>query len=146
MIVILKNIPENTTIQVIKDFLMPVIKGHWLRKAGQIENVSILSQKNIKTHLLHYHGLVEIQPDIVANRVIKQLNGKIILGKHIYISQYYLRDWHNDRRFKNKNIDENKRGYERRGHYKEVLAQKPVSSISDTLPISNGIISRHSAN
>lgn len=125
MIVILKNIPAKIKKQDIKNFIAPSVKGGWFSKRGEIHSILILSQKNIRTHDMQYHSLIEILPDSVAERVIKKLNRKVIVGKLIAVCEYKVRDWHNDQRF-NSNFHKqlkNKRIAERRERYEKIISE-----------------------
>jgi hypothetical protein len=126
MIIILKNIPAKTKKQNVQDFLTSTIKGGWFNKRGAIQNISMLSRKNTRTHDIQYHSLVDILPDSVAERVIRQLNRKIILGKRIAISEYRIRNWHNDPRI-NKNTNKrlnDSRIIDRRSKYEDVISEE----------------------
>jgi hypothetical protein len=131
MIIILKNIPAKTKKLDVKIFITPAVDGGWLSKRGQIKNISFFAQKNIQTREIQHHGLVEIEPDSIAERVIKKLNRKIMVGKWIAISEYKTRNWDNDRRRKNTNVSElikNKRVADRRGQYESIGEEIAVSS------------------
>jgi hypothetical protein len=120
MKIIIKNIPRKTKRKDIKEFLKSAVNGSWLSKTGKIQSISILPLKNIRTRIVHYHALVEILPDIVAERVIKKLNKKIMLGKCVVISEYKTRALRNDLRNKNNNIHDdlkNRRICDRRDEY-----------------------------
>ncbi|MGZ8153377.1 MAG: hypothetical protein ACXW0Q_12200 [Methylovulum sp.] len=98
MVIILKNILGTTRKQDIENFIAPVLKGGFLRRSGRLINVSIVAYRDIKLNVLIYHGLVDINPDSVAERVIKKLNRKAIKGKYIGINEYHIRNWRNDPR------------------------------------------------
>jgi hypothetical protein len=130
MIIILKNIPAKIQKQDIKNFIMPIVKGGWFSKRGQINSIVILAQKNIRTHIIEYHCLVGIHPNVVAERVIKKLHRKIIAGKYIAISEYKIRDWHNDKRL-GKPITQqirNRRLADRRDEYEEISKDAIIGS------------------
>jgi len=101
MIIFLRRIPANTKKQDIIDFINPLLKGSIFQKKGHIENIKILVLRDDETHAVEYHGLVTIDSDAVAKRIIK-LNKKIIRGKHITVREYHHRLWQNDPRI---NID-----------------------------------------
>ncbi len=125
MIIILKNIPAKIKKQDIKNFITPAVKGGWFSKRGQIQSIVILSQKNIRTHDMQYHSLIEIFPDSVAERVIKKLNRKIIVGKCVAVCEYMVRDWHNDQRLNreaHKRLHD-KRIADRRERYEEIVSE-----------------------
>lgn len=127
MIIILKHIPAKTTKQQIKDFLMPELKGGLFSKNGQIVNLSLLTQRNIRTREVQNHGLVEVLPDSVGARIIKNLNGKVLQTKRVAVCEYKTRNWHNDPRIHKKKrkqpLDE-RRICDRREHYEEVVEEE----------------------
>lgn len=98
MIVFLRRIPANTKKHEIIDFIEPVIKGGLFKKSGRIEDITIMVLKDTQTNALEFHGLVEIDSDAAAERVIKKLNRKVFNGKNIAVREYYQRSWHNDKR------------------------------------------------
>lgn len=98
MIVFFKNLPEKTTYDDLVHFVEPALKGNFFKKKGEIERVQMLIIKDPKKENLEFHGLVRIEPDIVAERVIKKLNRKIFLGYPIEVREYFLRSGYNDRR------------------------------------------------
>ena len=104
MMLILKNIPAKTKKQDIKDFIEPAVKGGWLNKTGLIKSISILPLKNSRTRIIHYHGLIEILPDMVAERVIRKLNRKVMAGKFVSVSEYKKRSLRNDSRYRKNNL------------------------------------------
>jgi hypothetical protein len=125
MVIILKNIPAKTKKREIKDFITPAVKGSWLRRSGQIQSIFVLSQKNIQTHTIQNHILVEIFPDLVAERVIKALNRKTIAGQYIAVCEYKIRNWRNDPRI-NKSvckIIKDRRIGDRRNKYEETIVE-----------------------
>ncbi len=117
MIIFLRRIPANTKKQDIIDFINPLLKGNIFQKKGHIENIKILVLRGDETHAVEYHGLVTIDSDAVAKRIIK-LNKKIIRGKHITVREYHHRLWQNDPRDninkKNKKIVNTRQGNRRR--------------------------------
>lgn len=128
MIIILKKISSKTRQEDIADILLPAVYGGWLAKRGQIERTLILAQRNIRTRLVQHHVLVEILPDFVAERVIKQLNGKRISGKYIAVSEYMVRNWHNDPRVNHSYAlvckrNNNRRACDRRNEYEEIISE-----------------------
>jgi hypothetical protein len=132
MIIIMKKISSKTKKEDITDILLPAVHGNWLSKRGQIERTLILLQRNTRTHLVQHHVLVEIMPDFVAERVIKQLNGKRIAGKYVAVSEYKVRNWHNDARINHsyalvRKRNNNRRSSDRRNEYEESISELNVS-------------------
>lgn len=98
MIVILSKIPPETTYQDIIEFIEPALKTSWFSKEGFIEEVKILMIIDSDKEIVEYHGLIRINPDSSAKKVINLLNRKPILGKRIAVREYHYRSWHNDTR------------------------------------------------
>lgn len=102
MIVLFKNIPENTYHNDISDFVCPVIKGGLFSKQGHIRNIEIIALQEINTESLEFQALANIEPDVVANRAIKKLHGVFLRGRRIVVREYFLRSWKNDKRSEEK--------------------------------------------
>lgn len=98
MIVFLRNIPSTTRYDDIFRFVEPGLKGGLLRKSGRIERVQMLVIKDPKKESLEFHGLVRVEPDNVAMKMIAKLHRKPFLGRPIEVREYHHRSWHNDRR------------------------------------------------
>ncbi|MCK5830334.1 MAG: RNA-binding protein [Methylococcales bacterium] len=98
MIIVLKRIPEDTKKRDIVDYLEIVLKGKLFQKSGVIEHIQILTHENYRTKKIDFYGIVNIDSEDAANRVIKKFNRKAFNGKNIAISEYHDRSWHNDAR------------------------------------------------
>lgn len=98
MVIILKRIPSNTRKKDIIEYLAPVLKGKVFQKTGAIEKIQMLALKNSQTEDIDLYGVVYIDSDEAAKRVIKKLNRKVFKGKNIAINEYINRSWHNDSR------------------------------------------------
>jgi len=98
MIIFLTRIPADTTHDDIIEFIDPILKGGLFKKSGYIRKINLLIFEDTEKGKLEYHALVSVEPDKVAERVIKRLNRKPINGKHIAVREYVLRNWHNDPR------------------------------------------------
>lgn len=118
MIIILKRIPENTSDHHIEYFFSPALKGGLFKTAGYIEDISFWEYQIVDTHAIEYYALVKIEPDVVGQRVIKQLNKKLLNGKYIVIQEYHVRHWSNERRVftsvVSRGKDERRKGERRR--------------------------------
>ena len=100
MRVFFRKITADTTKKDLIEFIQPALRKVWFRKKGIIENVKIIHQRDHGSNLSEFHGLVTIHPDAVAEKVIRRLNRKMLLGKHIIVREYHHRVWHNDPRVK----------------------------------------------
>ena len=69
-------------------------------KKARIVNAKIVTLLNTDTKTMEYHGLVTIEPDNVAQKVIRRLNRKPFKGARINIHEYRNRSWHNDPRIR----------------------------------------------
>ena len=79
-----------------EEHLHPHLPGGFLKKTGRI--VSITIQLHKIGEKKEYHALVCIEPDVVAQRIIKRLNRKPLGGKRINIAEVHVRHFSNDRR------------------------------------------------
>lgn len=124
MIVLLRRIPADTKAHEIADYLEPVLKGSFFQKQGQIDDIKMMVIKDREGNHLNFHGLVTIDSEAAAKRVIKKLNRKSFNGKHIAIREYIFRTWHNDQRInmgqRNDELLENRKKDRRHGRL-EVL-------------------------
>lgn len=98
MFIILKRIPKKTHREDISLFLAPALKGGLFQKSGSIQDIKFYAKENNKSFNLEYYGVVSIDPDASAEKVIKKLNRKPLLGKYIEITEYKYRLWQNDPR------------------------------------------------
>ncbi len=105
MIVLFRNIPDDSYHNDITAIVQPVIKGGFFRKQGNINSIEILALKEINTGSLEFQALAHIEPEDAANRVIKKLHGHYIRGSRVTVRQYYLRNWKNDKRSEEKDVD-----------------------------------------
>ena len=102
MLVILRGIPANTNRYEILTFLQPALKGVFFKKKGRIDHIRIVKIQDVERDTIEFHGLVRIEPDSAALRVIKMLNRKVINGKNIAVREFQARNWHNDPRIRRK--------------------------------------------
>ncbi|MDD2761957.1 MAG: hypothetical protein PHH11_16900 [Methylomonas sp.] len=98
MIIFIRKIPANTKLSEIINFVEPAVKGGLFRRSGSISDAKILALRDVRLRTMEFHGLVTIEPESVAFRVIRKLKGKRFKGKFVIIRQYFQRDWHNDPR------------------------------------------------
>lgn len=129
MILIFKRIPTSTQKSDIIKHISPEIKGKFFQKSGYIESIQFISFKDEIKSLAEHHALITVEPDSAAERVIKKLNRKPFLGKHIAIQEYHIRSWHNDRRENfnneaNELLGQQKRSDRRRHHLKAIKKEK----------------------
>jgi hypothetical protein len=134
MHIILVRIPAETTPRDIAHFLEPVLKGGLFVRKGIIEKIEIQILHDDRINATEYHGLVKIEPDAAAQRVIKKLNRKAINGKHIAVREYHIRNWHNDPRLRPKPLNLEfscRREGDRRRTHLQVLTNNEVRFTSN---------------
>lgn len=103
MVIIFKHISAKTRKLDIKLFITPTVNGGWFEKKGNVLTINILALRNLRTRDISHHALIEIEPDSVAERVIKKLHRKILLSKYVAVAEYKIRDSKNDPR-RNKRV------------------------------------------
>lgn len=140
MILILKRIPRSTKKYDIVEFLAPVLKGRVFQRSGSIEQIRILALQSPHANAIELHALVSIDSDVVAGRVIRKLNRKVLNGKNIGIAEYVSRSWQNDPRVNTDEPDSKvvlKRKRSRRyASLQEVSELSELDLVSDDLIIS----------
>lgn len=114
MILILKRISPSTLLPDIELFISPVLKGGLFSKSGNLAKISIQMLQPANLDQPEFNALVRVEPDVVAQRVIKRLNRKLLKGKPINVAEYCLRQRDNDRRNKSVNLANDRRRRERR--------------------------------
>lgn len=127
MIIILVNLSENMDEHQIEDLIKPLVKD------CQIVKISILAQKNRKTSIFEFHGLVTITPDSVAKNIIEELINNKINNKYSDVREYQERYSHNDQRVNRnhlKGLNDN-RCSDRRRKYSEVFLNGFLSICND---------------
>jgi hypothetical protein len=116
MIIILVNLSENMDEPQIEELIRS------LGKDCEIGKISILAQKNSKTSLFEFHGLVAITPDSIVKEIIEELMAKKINGGYSTVHEYKARYDHHDpinnKYFRKESGDEGLN--ERRNLYSEI--------------------------
>ncbi|WP_221895307.1 RNA-binding protein [Bathymodiolus japonicus methanotrophic gill symbiont] len=70
----------------------------WFSKKAAILDVKVVHLQEVGLEHSEFHGLVSIEPDAAAEKVIKRLNKKTFMGRPVVVREYHRRDWHNDLR------------------------------------------------
>jgi hypothetical protein len=101
MIIFLRNIPINTRKYEIAAFIEPIFYDSFLGKSAikvSVQDIAILSLKDVDSETLEKHALVRIIPAAVARRMIKRLNGVLFKNSLIWAREYINRSTLNDPR------------------------------------------------
>lgn len=92
----IRKIPKKTTVEEITKFVKggaPWRARIWLK----ITHVSILTTVDKASSETECHGLVTIEPESIAELVIKHLHAKHLNGQRVVVRRYYVRNAKNDR-------------------------------------------------
>jgi len=102
MIIFLRNIPYETTKQEIANFIGRAFNDFYLLDKPsaiiELEDVSILSIKDVNSNALEKHGLVNVFPNEAGKSLIEKLDGTTYKGKYLTIREYINRSIDNDPR------------------------------------------------
>lgn len=143
MIVILKKIPPNTSDYHIESFIAPSLKGGLFQTSGRIENITFWRYEVIQSNSVEYYALVNIEPDSVGERVIRQLNKKQINGKFIGLQEYHVRHWSNDRRVFKSVVDRGKNNKRKADRRRKIIKTEIKHRMEDSR-FENVTVSTHS--
>lgn len=124
MIIFLRDIPVNTRLRDLYEFVSPVLNRFLFFRSGHVKKVSILSLKDNLTKSKEIHGLIHLDSDESGQRAIKHLQNKLLKKRTVQVREYFQRDWHNDRRQNHGQISQeiiNQRIQDRRRSSLEVI-------------------------
>lgn len=129
MLVFFRNIPPTTRKIDLIEFITPAFNFNFVdkffRSPGAIVDIKLVNLLDKEKNTLNVHGLVRINPDDAAERVIKRLNRKTVNGRRISVREYQARSAKNDPRSAFGNISKeilNRRKGDRRRKNLEVVA------------------------
>ncbi|WP_419630080.1 hypothetical protein [Thiolapillus sp.] len=93
--------------------------------------MDIICRKDPVSDTLECDGLVRVEPDDAALRVIiKRLHGKKFKDRHLAVRQYHVRSWQRDPRVKaansTLNFKERRKGERRRSNLKTFKLKAPL--------------------
>jgi hypothetical protein len=97
----IRKIPANTTLAELRDFIDSGVSWMERFRWGQryrIIEAKILTIIDRSTREIEFHGLVTIEPDSLADQIIKRLHIKRFKGRRVAVRRYYKRSPLNDRR------------------------------------------------
>ncbi len=101
MIIFLRNIPTDTMKYEIANFIEPVFDDCFLGHSADkltIQDIEILSIKDLDSNSLEKHALIRVFPLDVARRVIKRIDGALFKNTPIMAREYINRSSSNDPR------------------------------------------------
>ncbi len=101
MLVFIREIPESVSRQDLRHFVSEGLRSPWRRLLGhngEIRALEILRILDEEAGTIEFHGLVDIESAKDAQRVIRRLNGRRLLGRNVEVRQYHVRSPQRDRR------------------------------------------------
>lgn len=95
MIILIPDLGENTSPEILRDFVASCMKNIWLmpvfRKKGRLEKCEILRIKERDSNRVQYQGLAYVDDDITGAALIKQLNSCQFDGNQLKTRVYRSR-------------------------------------------------------
>lgn len=105
MILMIKNLNDKVTIEQLEKLVLPVAKGYFFQKAGYIMSIQLIDFVNRQGKAVDRHALLRVLPDYnIKQRIVKKLNGRLLQGESLVVSEYVARQNSAERRAQN---DEN---------------------------------------
>jgi len=98
MIIILEKISPETTIQDVRDFITPALKGSVFQKSGHIGYIRIETVSDSVGKKDEHYAIVLVNSDMAAQRIIKKNNMQVLAENRITVRQFFVRSWRNDPR------------------------------------------------
>ncbi|CAD6878837.1 hypothetical protein [Methylomonas albis] len=131
MIIFVRNIPANSQISELQEYVAAAVKRNFFFRSGRILKTEILVIQDTRAKAYEFHGMVHVDSDRAGARAIQKLKGRRFKNKLVMVREYKFRSWHNDRRLnldKVPDIIRDKRLTERRcGRSVEII--KDISKI-----------------
>lgn len=129
----IRRIPASSSTRELQLFIQDNLPWFWrfrLRGKVRIIATDILTIIDKHTKEAEFHGLVTLEPDSIAEKIIARLNLRHFKGRRVAVRRYHVRDPNNDRR---KNQDEatslkfrDQRLRDRRRTQLEIMDEKTV--------------------
>jgi hypothetical protein len=98
MLIIIKNTPKDVGIPHWRELLNSTIADTFWWHRGKLLDVQILQAETPTGGVVERHCLAVVEPEAAARRMVRNLNGRYSLGIKLRVSEYVVRNWHNDRR------------------------------------------------
>ncbi len=99
MIIIIKQLPSNSSAIELHNFVRPALKGHIFRRTVPVQKLEIIKIHDVRHDTDEYHGLVHIDSQPAAERAIKKLDGRFFNSTQVSVKEYFpVRKSDKDRR------------------------------------------------
>ena len=107
MRVFICSLPDSTTEQEIRLFVMSAVCSPWqrlLRRHNKIASIEIIEITDESIHSTEYHAIVEFEQPEIAQLAIRKLNGSMFKARQIEVRLYQTRSSYRDRRRQNSEV------------------------------------------
>jgi len=96
-----------------------------------IGDIEIMQLKDPMTNKFEFHGLITVEPEILALKLIDELNNTLLLNNAVKLREFVTRDKVNDPRLKYRPVSEakEKRKADRRRSDLDILIEKEYSEV-----------------
>lgn len=131
MIIFIRNIGMEVTHIDILDFIESGMTKADINGSEFIGEIEIMQLKDPVTNKFEFHGLIAVEPDNLAIKVVDTLNNTKLLERLVTLREYVRRDKSNDPRLKYRPIaavNEQRKSDRRRGDL-GVLIEKNIEDI-----------------
>jgi len=131
VIIFIRNIGMDASHIDILDFIESGMNTADFLDKEFIGDIEIMQLKDPMTNKFEFHGLITVEPDVLAHKLIDELNNTLLLENAVKLREYAQRDKKNDPRLKYRPVKaiEEKRKADRRRSDLDILIEKEYSEI-----------------
>lgn len=98
MFIVVKHLHANITVDILENFVKPVLTGRIYHKPAILKAIQIIGLVDRRGIIHQRHSLIRVAPDSQKNRIIKSLQNKSMAEDKFPVAEYIIRHWSNDRR------------------------------------------------
>jgi len=91
MQIIILGISEHTTEESVREFIGDNVMAGWLMAPAEIDDYSTIVVRDALTDVIEYYGLVTINNDAIAKKVISKCNSQRLNGILVVVRQFFER-------------------------------------------------------
>jgi len=126
VIIFIRNIGMDASHIDILDFIESGLVASDFLDKEFIGDIEIMQLKDPMTNKFEFHGLIAVEPDVLGQQLINELNNTLLLDNAVKLREYVRRDKVNDPRLKYRPVKaiEEKRKADRRRSDLNVLVEE----------------------
>jgi len=131
VIIFIRNIGMDAGHIDILDFIESGMTGSDFLDKEFIGDIEIMQLKDPMTNKFEFHGLIAVEPEVLALKLIDELNNTLLLNNAVKLREFVKRDKINDPRLKYRPVTaiEEKRKADRRRSDLDILIEKEYSEV-----------------